>query len=148
MSSLNESRLQGSLSGVPGVNTPLQLRILCVDDNPDVADSLGMMLRLYGAEVQVCHNGFSAVEAAKWFQPDAAVLDIGMPGMDGLELARRLRETAGDRPLLLAAVTAHDGYKAFSEEADAGFDLHFTKPADPEALIESLHEFLQVQREE
>ena len=125
----------------PTVSTPLQLRILCVDDNPDVADSLGAMLRLYGAEVAVCHSGPAALATAGWFRPDAAVLDISMPGMDGLQLAARLRAAAGERPLLLAAVTAHDGYKAFAEEADAGFDLHFTKPADPGELIEALHDF-------
>lgn len=130
-------------SAIPNINTPLQLRILCVDDNKDVADSLGAMLRLYGAEVAVCHSGHAAVSTAEWFQPDAAVLDISMPGMDGLQLAARLRATAGNRPLLLAAVTAHDGYKAFADEADAGFDLHFTKPADPGELIEALHDFLR-----
>jgi CheY-like chemotaxis protein len=128
---------------IPTVPEPLQLRILCVDDNPDVADSLGAMLRLYGAEVAVCHSGSAAVATADWFRPDAAVLDVSMPGMDGLELAARLRAAAGDRPLLLAAVTARDGYKSFAEEADAGFDLHFTKPADPAELLDALHDFLR-----
>lgn len=131
---------------IPVLSSPgsdSQFRVLCVDDNRDVAESLGEMLRLYGAKVAVCHDGHAAVATAGWFHPDAAVLDISMPGMNGCELATRLRMSAGGRPLLLIAVTAHDGYKAFSEEAAAGFDLHFTKPADPGELIDALHTFQQ-----
>ena len=117
------------------------LRVLCVDDNVDAADSLGQVLRLYGADVTVCHGGFEALAAVSHFEPDVAVLDVTMPGMDGCELARRLRDRFGDRPLLIAALTALDGYAELSREVDSGFDLHFTKPVAPGELIDALAEY-------
>lgn len=117
------------------------LRVLCVDDNADSADSLGALLRLCGAEVEVCHDGPSAVAAFVTFAPQACVLDVTMPEMDGCELAEWIRSHAGDRPILIAAVTALDGTRAYEREADAGFDLHFTKPADPVELAEALRDF-------
>jgi two-component system OmpR family response regulator len=117
------------------------LRVLCVDDNVDAADSLGQILRLYGADVTVCHGGPEALAAVAGFEPDVAVLDVTMPEMDGCELARRLRERFGGRPLLIAALTALDGYAELSREVESGFDLHFTKPVSPGELVEALADY-------
>jgi len=112
----------------------LHLRVLVVDDNRDAADSLADLLRLRGAEVQVCYDGPSALQAAEEFQPDAGLLDVNMPGMDGCELARRLRASA-TRPLLLVAITAIEGPEEARREEVAGFDVHLTKPADPARVV-------------
>jgi CheY-like chemotaxis protein len=124
-----------------GVTESVPLRILCVDDNIDSAESLGQMLRMYGAEVMVCHSGQAALAAVARFKPDVAVLDVTMPEMDGCELARRLRDQFGERPLLIAALTALDGYAALSREVESGFDLHFTKPVAPTELIDALTDY-------
>jgi two-component system, OmpR family, response regulator len=113
-------------------------RVLVVDDNEDAATTLGVLLESAGYEVQTCFDGQTALAEADRFAPDACVLDINMPGMDGYELARRLREKAGQRPPVLATVTAYEDYSHLIKAADAGFDLHFTKPADPLEVLEQL----------
>lgn len=125
----------------PTVRTPI--RVLCVDDNHDAADSLALVLRLSGLDAETAFDGTSALRTAEWFAPHVCVTDINMPGMDGYELARRLREHTESRPLLLIAVTARttDGDRRLS--ADAGFDLHLIKPADPEELIRAIIAFAE-----
>jgi CheY-like chemotaxis protein len=113
-------------------------RVLVVDDNEDAANTLGVLLESAGYQVQTCFDGLSALAAADRFEPDACVLDINMPGMDGYELARRLREKATDHPPVLATVTAYEDYSHLTKAADAGFDLHFTKPADPGEVLDQL----------
>src|SRR5436305_2242570 len=81
------------------------VRVLIVDDNADVADSLSMLFRLYGYEVCAVYDGFAAVEEGRRFHPHVAVVDISMPGLSGYDVARQLREIFGDK-LLLVAVTA------------------------------------------
>src|SRR5262245_36206983 len=83
-----------------------QLRVLVVDDHPDAADSLAAVLDLLGCPVRVCYNGLSALAVADEFRPHVCLLDLMMPGMDGLELAARLRVQAANRPTLLVATTA------------------------------------------
>ena len=117
------------------------LKILCVDDNIDAADSLGEMLSMAGHRVSVCHDGTSAlakIEAG--YRPDVCVFDISMPGVDGYQLASKLRSQRDEKDLLLVAATALGDYRALEEMANAGFDLHFTKPVPPESLYEVLHE--------
>src|SRR5436190_2223882 len=82
------------------------LRVICVDDNRDAADTMAAVLELYGYEVRACYDGPSALLAVDEFQPDAFLLDLKMPGMDGFELAAQIRSRAGPRPLLLVATTA------------------------------------------
>jgi len=118
-------------------------RILVVDDNQDAADSLAALLRAAGFEVEVSFDGNSALALAERFGPTACVLDIRMPGMDGYELARRLRERMPELPPMLATLTAFGGNDHLDRAVDAGFDLHFTKPADPRELINTLGEFLR-----
>lgn len=105
-------------------------RVLVVDDNHDSANSMGYLLEAAGFEVETCYDGPSAVEAARRKRPDACVLDIAMPGMDGYELARQLRELSPDRPPVMATMTAYEDYAHLERAVDAGFDLQFTKPAD------------------
>lgn len=115
-------------------------RVLVVDDNRDAATSLALLLGAAGYRVETSFDGEAALEAAGRFGPDACVQDINMPGMDGYELARRLREMSPGRPPVLATVTAYSDVQHLDRAADAGFDLHFTKPADPVEVIDQLGE--------
>jgi PAS domain S-box-containing protein len=112
-------------------------RILIADDNPDVAESLAMMLRLMGNEVRAVHDGAQAIEQAVAFAPELVLLDIGMPGLDGYEVARRIREQQWDRNLVLVALTGWGQEEDRRRSIDAGFDHHFTKPVNP-AVLERL----------
>jgi CheY-like chemotaxis protein len=114
------------------------IRVLCVDDNRDAAESLALILRLVGLQAEAAYDGPSALAAANRFRPDACVSDINMPGMDGYELARKLRAWAGQEPLLLVAVTARTTAEDRQKSADAGFDLHLDKPADPAAVVRTV----------
>lgn len=114
------------------------LRVLCVDDNHDIADTLGVLLELVGYEARVCYDGPSALRAAEEFRPDAAILDLMMPGMDGVELGRRLRARPWATALPLVAVTALGDDEARRRTAEAGFDLHLTKPVEPDRLANVL----------
>jgi CheY-like chemotaxis protein len=109
-------------------------RLLVVDDNRDAADSLAMLLRLQGHEVQVAHDGPAALRIAAASRPDLVFLDIGMPGMDGYEVARRLRRTPGLQKVVLAALTGWGQQEDRRRTADAGFDHHLVKPPEPKAL--------------
>ena len=117
------------------------LRILCVDDNHDVAESLALILRLLGCSAEAVFDGPSALKTAMTFVPHACVSDINMPGMSGLELAVQLRRWAGTRPLLLIAVTARSTEEDHRLSIEAGFDLHFNKPADPVEIVRSVMTF-------
>lgn len=116
-------------------NQETQLRILVVDDNKDAALTLAELLKRAGYVVETCFDAHAALAAADQFDPDACVLDINMPGMNGYELAHRLRQRDPKCPRVLAAVTANEGYGHLARAAASGFDLHFTKPADPEDVI-------------
>jgi signal transduction histidine kinase len=109
-------------------------RILVVDDNVDSAVTLTRLLCHAGHEVQAAHSGLAALELARTVKPDVVLLDIGLPGMDGLEVARRLRCDLGLTESLLVAVTGygHDDDRRRSE--DAGFNAHLVKPVDLSAL--------------
>ncbi len=109
-------------------------RILVVDDNRDAAESLGMLLRLLGAEVQIAYNGPEALAALDGFRPDVVLLDIGMPGMDGYEVARQIRERPELHGVMLIALTGWGQEEARRRSRMAGFDYHLIKPADVSAL--------------
>ncbi|HJZ89505.1 MAG TPA: response regulator [Gemmataceae bacterium] len=110
-------------------------RVLCVDDNHDAAESLALLLRLVGLQAEAAFDGPSALRTAAWFLPHACVSDINMPGMDGFELARRLRAWAESRPLLLIALTARTTEDDRRRSLEAGFDVHLNKPADSEEVV-------------
>jgi CheY-like chemotaxis protein len=110
-------------------------RVMVVDDNADAADSLAVLLRLEGMDARACYGPEQALELAPQFNPDVAFVDLSMPGMSGVELGRKLREQAGERRLVLVALTGM-GQKADIEETRAaGFDAHLTKPATTEAIL-------------
>jgi CheY-like chemotaxis protein len=109
-------------------------RVLIVDDNEDAAQSLAMLLRMLGQDVRTAPDGPTALDVAGAFQPDIAFLDIGLPGMDGYELARQLRGTPGAEAALLVALTGWGQDDDRRRSRDAGFDHHVTKPANPGTL--------------
>jgi signal transduction histidine kinase/ActR/RegA family two-component response regulator len=103
-------------------------RILVVDDNVDSAESLAVLLRLQGHEVEVAHDGATALAAAQTFRPQAVLLDIGLPGMDGYEVARRLRQQSVPAEMLLVAVTGYCQEEDRRRSQEAGFNAHLVKP--------------------
>jgi len=114
-------------------------RVLVVDDNVDAASMLDMLLRSLGHETRVAHEGTAALRVAEEFRPDIVLLDIGMPGIDGYEVARRLRASK-NRPLRIVAVTGW-GQEADRERSrEAGFDLHLVKPVDANELARALND--------
>jgi two-component system CheB/CheR fusion protein len=125
--------------GTPAVPI-MPLRILVVDDNVDAARSLAMLLGLWGHEVQVAHDGPAALAAVQQVAPAVVLLDIGLPGMDGYQVARRLRESLGRHGTKLVAVTGYGQDEDRTRALEAGFDLHMVKPVDPAALQRLLAE--------
>jgi len=113
-------------------------RILVADDNPDALESLTEVLRLYGHEVYSAANGRAALESAERHLPDIALLDIGMPLLDGYEVARRIRAQAWGRQVTLLALTGWGQDSDRRRSAEAGFDLHLVKPLDIAKLTELL----------
>ncbi|MEO5989561.1 MAG: PAS domain S-box protein [Candidatus Eisenbacteria bacterium] len=112
-------------------------RLLVVDDNQDAAISFAMLLRLQGHEVRVAHNGPMALQMAQDHAPDVVFLDIGMPGMDGYEVARQMRRQPGNEHVVLAALTGWGQQEDRRRTEEAGFNHHFVKPPDLKA-VESL----------
>jgi PAS domain S-box-containing protein len=115
-------------------STLLCRKILVADDNRDAANSLALLLRLAGHEVRVAHDGQAALALAGEFHPDCAVLDIGMPDLNGYEVARRLRHSAFGKNVQLIALTGWGQDEDKRRARDAGFDHHLTKPVDRERL--------------
>jgi CheY-like chemotaxis protein len=103
-------------------------RILIVEDNPDTADSLAALLESYGHTVAVAYTGPEGLAAAGTSKPDIAIVDIGLPGMDGHELARQLRRQLDGADCLLIAATAYSRQEDIARSVEAGFDAHFVKP--------------------
>ncbi|MEP7206417.1 MAG: PAS domain S-box protein [Casimicrobiaceae bacterium] len=115
--------------------------VLVIDDNRDAANSLAILLRLQGHAVQVAYDGATGIELAKVHHPGLVFLDIGMPGMDGYAVARRIRGTPGLEDVVLAALTGWGQKDDRRRTAEAGFDHHLVKPVDPsvvEALLAAL----------
>lgn len=109
-------------------------RVLVVDDNADAASSLALLLRLLGHQVHVANDGPEALQAVAADCPDLVLLDIGMPGMDGYEVARRLRALPGTERTLIVALTGWGQSQDRQRSKDAGFDHHLTKPVEPAQL--------------
>lgn len=118
-----------------------RLRVLVVEDHADTADSMAVLLSLYGHEVRVARDGPAALGMARAFSPDVVLLDIGLPGMDGWRVAEQLRQhPAAQRPLLIA-LTGHGQEADRRRSQEAGIDLHLLKPVDPEQLCGLLSRF-------
>ena len=114
-------------------------RILVVDDNMDSANTLAMLLQMTGNEVNVAYDGPAALESFRATQPEIIILDLGMPGMDGYEAARKLRTMPGGDQALLAALTGWGQEDDRRRTGEAGFDLHLVKPVkldDLRALLD------------
>ena len=113
-------------------------RILVVDDNRDAADSLAKLIRSFGLDAKAVYAGAEAIEATAEFLPDMALVDIGMPGMDGFETVTELRRRRGNVNLIVVAVTAWSRDEDKRRAYDSGFDLHAPKPMSVERLKEIL----------
>jgi CheY-like chemotaxis protein len=127
----------------PAVAAGPRGKILVVDDNRDAADSLALVLGVFGHEVLVGHSSQDALEMGARERPDAIILDIGMPDMTGYEAARRIRREAWGRNVYLLAVTGWGQADDKENARAAGFDRHFTKPVDPDQVEALLTEFLK-----
>jgi len=113
-------------------------RVLIVDDNVDAAQSLGELLRLQGHHVEIAIEGEAALRAAEATPPDVAFIDLNMPGMDGVEVGRRLRSAPGGHGIRLVAVTGMAQAADIARTRAAGFHAHLTKPAEPDAVARLL----------
>ncbi|MET0520008.1 MAG: response regulator [Burkholderiaceae bacterium] len=118
---------------------PTSRRILVVDDNIDAADSLAMLLSLQGHQVCAAYDGLGAVSLAGDFLPEVALLDIGLPRLDGLEVARRIRSADWGRHMRLVALTGWSG-RQLEAAFEAGFDHHLMKPVELGRLDAILHQ--------
>ncbi len=110
-------------------------RVLVVDDNVDAAESVAMLVKMCGHEVRVAHTGPDALQAAEVFEPEIIVLDIGLPGMNGHEVACRLRQQPRFARTVLAALTGYGQEEDRRKSQEAGFNYHLTKPVDPDTLL-------------
>jgi PAS domain S-box-containing protein len=125
-----DSSITSPLVGLKSTGEGIRRKILVVDDNRDAADSLSQLLRLFGHEVHEAYDGVEAVHAADVFRPDVVLLDLGLPKLNGYDAAREIRKRAGERALTIIAVTGWGQEEDRRHSADAGFDLHLTKPID------------------
>jgi CheY-like chemotaxis protein len=114
------------------------LRILVVDDNVDMANSLGRLLELEGHTITTAHDGLAALAAARKFKPNAIVLDIGLPGLDGYRVAEALRREPAFNDVRLVAVSGYGQAEDRSRAKAAGFDHHLVKPVDFGQLVSVL----------
>ncbi len=117
---------------------PTSRRILIADDNRDAAESLAMLLQLHDHDVRVVHDGQSALAAFAEFQPEVALLDIGMPELNGYEVARSVRQGSLGRATTLIAITGWGQDRDKAHALAAGFNHHFTKPVDPDRIVDIL----------
>ena len=116
------------------------LRVLVVDDNVDTAKILAMLLRMWGHEVRTTHDGPSALEIARDFRPDAVLLDIGLPRMDGFEVAAELRSLPDFERILIVGSSGYSRDSDRRRAAEVGMDRYFVKPFDPwqlESILEA-----------
>ncbi len=133
----NLSELEQSMTNLEG--TPrTQRRILVADDNNDALESLATLLQLSGHEVYTAPNGAMALEAAEQHRPEVALLDIGMPKLDGYEVARRIRAQPWGQRITLVALTGWGQDSDRRRSQEAGFDSHLVKPLDLDKLTELL----------
>ncbi|MGE5739386.1 MAG: response regulator [Betaproteobacteria bacterium] len=150
-SSLDRAGPLDPVSNVDGAARPApstrRVRILVADDNRDAAASLATLLSLDGHEVSVAYDGRAALGSADTFRPDVALLDIGMPNLNGYEVARSIRAEAWGRSMMLVAVTGWGQSEDKRRAHEAGFDHHFTKPLDLVAFSTFLNDALARRRD-
>ena len=112
----------------------MPFRVLVVDDNIDSAEAMTASLRIEGHDADVAYDGETAIAKAKSSEPDAVLLDIGLPGLSGLEVARALRILPETRHALLIALSGYGQIEDRQRSLEAGLDHHLTKPVDPRTL--------------
>jgi CheY-like chemotaxis protein len=117
-----------------------RLNVLVVDDNPDAAESLALVLRTAGHEARVAWNGLDALAAAREARPDVVLLDLGMPCMNGYEAAHRFREDPAIGSAVLYAVTGWGSDEDRRRTREAGFACHLVKPVDPAEVLALLRD--------
>lgn len=122
----------------PEMRLMITRSVLIADDNRDAADTLAMVLQLEGYDVVVAHDGHAALSLFERHRPEVALLDVGMPGLNGYEVAQRIRARVDGAQVLLIAVTGWGQEKDRRQSAEAGFDHHLTKPVEPDFLIRLL----------
>jgi CheY-like chemotaxis protein len=115
-------------------SAPRRFRILVVDDNHDSALSLAMMLSIMGHETRTAHDGETAVDTAEQFLPEVVLLDIGLPKLNGYEVAQRIRDHAWGRAMFLIAVTGWGQEEDRQRSSEVGLNVHMVKPVEPAAL--------------
>lgn len=113
-------------------------RILVVDDNVDAGDALSALLQLEGHEVRTVYSGEETLEILNHYSPEVILLDLGLPGISGIDVARQIRETRSTKDVTLIAITGWGQPQDRARTAQAGFDFHFTKPVDVEMLNEAI----------
>jgi len=118
----------------PIAPTKSRFRILVVDDNPDAALSLAMMLSMMGHDTRTAHDGEAAVTTAEAFRPQVVLLDIGLPKLNGYEVAQRIRQQEWGTSMFLVAVTGWGQDEDRRRSEDVGMNLHMVKPVEPSAL--------------
>jgi CheY-like chemotaxis protein len=110
------------------------LRVLVVDDWPDTAESMAVLLRLWGHDVRIAHDGPAALAVAAVYRPDVVLLDVGLPGMDGYQVAQQMRNDPRLREAFLISLTGYGQDSDLWRSREAGCDRHLLKPVDPEVL--------------
>ncbi len=123
-----------AVAGESASSASRALKILVVEDNVDSAEMMSFLLKLGGHEVRTAHDGLEALEAARTFEPQAVLCDIGLPGMNGYEVAERLRQQPAFQQTPLIALTGYGEEEARRRSKEAGFDYHLVKPVEPDAL--------------
>jgi len=116
--------------------------VVVADDNRDAADTLALLLDMDGYDTRVAHGGLAALDSIRVDWPDAAILDIGMPDLNGYEVARRIREEAQGRDIFLLAITGWGHPDDVARAKAAGFDEHLTKPVDADNVVRLLAKYL------
>jgi CheY-like chemotaxis protein len=137
---------QGEPAAPDAPVSPPSLRMLVVDDNRDAADSLAMLLRTIGNEIRTAYDGLEALQVASEFRPEVVLLDIGLPKIDGHEVAQRLRRESWGRSMCLIAVTGWSDESDRARSRTAGFDHHLVKPLDTAHLARLLGSFERAAR--
>ena len=130
--------------GSPPDGGHTKLRVLVVEDDADSARTMATLLRMQGHDARVALDGPSALEQMYYEQPDVVLLDIGLPGMDGYEVARRLREQSRQKDPFFIAITSHGQEENCRHSEEAGIDLHLLKPIDTGKLRDLLRRFARV----
>ena len=121
-----------------------RMRVLVVEDHADTAEKVSLLLSLAGHDVEVASNGEAAMAAAEANPPDVMLLDLGLPDMDGWQVARHIKAQPSKKRPLMVAVSGHDTVEARRRSEEAGIDLHLVKPVDPVRLHQLLSRFRRV----